>query len=289
MNDFYVYALLDPRYSGITEYEIDNYKIRFDFAPFYIGKGKKWRMNQHYSKYNLKKNTHKNNKILSIINGGDCPISLKIIENLEEEYAYDLEIKIISKIGLDNLTNKNEGGIGQSSNSMVGEKNPMFGKHPIPWNKNKTGCQKSPFKGMKIDDIFGEEKSVSIKKKQSDKRKGKSWEEYFGVEKALELKNKRSIQRIGTKHSELTKSKIKEKICTPDNILKRKKIILENRKKLFDFEFETNKENIKKMIDNGYADNEINKRISDISKYKIKKMIFLLKNNLNSDYYFKIL
>lgn len=287
MNDFYVYALLDPRYSGITEYEIDNYYIKFDFEPFYIGKGKKWRMNQHYSKCNLKKNTHKNNKILSIINGGDYPISLKIIENLNENDAYDLEIKVISKIGLNNLTNKNDGGMGQSSNSMKGNKNPMFGKHPIPWNKGKMGVQESCFKGKKLEDIFGEKKSSDIKKKQSDKRKGKSWEEYFGYEKAQELKEKRRIQRTGTKLSELTKNKIKEKI-TPENILKRKKIILENRKKLFDFEFETNKENIKKMIDNGYTDNEINKRISDISKYKVGKMIYLLRNNLDSSYYFKL-
>jgi len=42
------------------------------------------------------------------------------------------------------------------------------------------------------------------------------------------------------------------------------------------------------MINDGYADNEIIKRIINISRFRLKKMIFLIKNKLNSDYYFKI-
>ena len=77
----------------------------------FIGKGKKWRLTQHFYKCSLNKNTYKNNKILKIIREGYKPISIKIIENLDEIKAYELEIKVISIIGLENLTNKTDGGL----------------------------------------------------------------------------------------------------------------------------------------------------------------------------------
>lgn len=283
---FYIYAILDTRKKENSIYYIDNYKIEFEYEPFYIGKGKKWRLNQHFCKSSLSKNTYKNNKIIKILNEGYKPISIKIIDNLTEKAAYDLEIKIISIIGLDKLTNKTEGGVGQCSLSMIGDKNPMYGKHPIPWNKGKK--QPSKFKGKKLEEILGEKKAKISKKKQSDSRKGKTWEEYFGEDVAKKLKIKRKKERIGTKHSEETKNKIKEKVNTPENILKRKTELIKKKKRIFDEDFNSNKDNIKKMINNGYTDNEISKRINNISKFRMKKMIFLLKNDLNSDHFFKI-
>ena len=41
MENFYVYALLDPRIKKEVIYHIDNYEIKFEYKPFYIGKGKK--------------------------------------------------------------------------------------------------------------------------------------------------------------------------------------------------------------------------------------------------------
>lgn len=287
MGEFYVYALLDPRVEEKIEYVIDGYKIYMNYKPFYIGKGKKSRLNSHFSNFSLKKNTYKNNKILKIIEEGYKLISTKLIENLEEDKSYDLEIKIISLIGLDNLTNKNNGGIGQSSSSMMGDKNPMYGKHPIAWNKGIRGILKNKYSGMKLEEILGEDKSKEVKKKQSEKRKGKSWEEYFGKDKSDQIKMDRFLKRGTYKHSEETKNKIKEKITT-ENILKRQIIIIENRKKKFDDDFEKNKMDIKKMLDLGFNENEIIKRITGVSRYKIKKMIYLIKNNLTSDFYFKI-
>lgn len=287
MENFYVYAILDPRKKKKSTYYVDEHEIIFEYEPFYIGKGKKWRLTQHFYKCSLKKNTYKNNKILKIINEGYKPISIKIIEKLTEIEAYNLEIKVISSIGLQNLTNKTEGGVGQCSSSMIGNKNPMFGKHPIPWNKGTKG-QPSKFKGMKMEEICGEEKAKTSKEKQSNSRKGKSWEEYFGEETAKRIKEERKIQRTGTKHSEETKKKIKEKICTPENILKRKKIMILKRKNKFDLDFVSNKDQIEKLINNGYKDNEIIKRIDGISRFRVKKMIFLIKNNLDSNYYFDL-
>lgn len=287
-NSFYIYAILDPRKKEKSIYYIDNYEIIFEYKPFYIGKGKKCRLTQHFYRCNLKKKTYKNNKILKIIEEGYKPISIKIIENLSEIDAYNLEIKVISNIGLDNLTNKTEGGIGQCSSSMIGDKNPMFGKHPISWNKGTTGLCPSKFKGKKIEEICGEEKSIIARQKQSNSRKGKTWEEYFGEETAKRIKKERSIQRTGTKHTEETKQKIKNKISTPENIKKRKILVLEKRKKIFDIDFNSKKNEIKKMINNGFTDSEIIKRIDNISRFRLKKMIYLIKNNLNSEYYFNL-
>lgn len=286
MNNFYVYVLLDPRTEEKHEYYIDDIKICFDYKPFYVGKGKRWRIGQHFSKYNLKKNTYKNNKILNILNAGYKPIGIKVFENLSEENAYNLEIKLISIIGLNNLTNKNAGGLGQNSESITGEKNPMFGKHPIPWNKGQHGIIKNPNKGKSLEEIYGKEKALEIKQKQSLKRKGKTWEEYFGVEKARMAKIKRSEQRRGYKHTPNTIEKMK-KSSTPEIILNRKNAMMKKRQNNFDNDMMKYRNQINQYLQFGYTDLEIIRRINDISRFRLKKMIFLLKNNLNSDYYFQ--
>lgn len=287
MNEFYVYGLLDPRIKENYKYLLNDREIFFEYKPFYIGKGKRWRIGQHSSKYNLKKNTYKNNTILKIINAGYKPIGIKIFENLSEENAYELEIKVISAIGLNNLTNKNSGGLGQNGESIIGEKNPMFGKHPIPWNKGLIGVIKNPCKGKKLEEILGVEKAKEIKLNQSLTRKGKTWEEYFGVEKAKNAKIKQSKNKTGTTHSEKTILQMK-KSSTPEIRLNRKIETNKKRQEKFNKDMKKYEIQINEFINFKYADSEIIKRISEISRFRLKKMIFLLKNNLSSDYYFKI-
>ena len=290
MNNFYVYALLDTRFKVDESYTVDVHEIKFEYKPFYIGKGVKKRMYEHFSKSNLKDNNPRSKKILKIINEGYQPISIKLIENLTENDSYDLETKIISIIGLENLTNINSGGLGQSSENMMGEKNPMFGKKRPKWliEKMQEERKKLTNKGKTYQEIYGEKKSNQIKKKMSERRKGKSWEEYFGKEKAERIKKERSILRTGTFHTDETKSKIKDKICTLENLSKRKEIIMKNRKDKFDDDLNVYRDKIVLMINNGLEDCEIIKRIENISRFRIKKMIYLIKNNLTSDFYFKI-
>lgn len=287
MNEFYVYGLLDPRICGEYKYSVDLIEICFDHKPFYIGKGIRWRIGQHFSKYNLKKNTHKNNAIIKILNAGYKPITIKIFENLSEERAYVLENKTINAIGLNNLTNKRDGGLGQSSEAMLGDKNPMFGKHPIPWNKGLCGVVKNPNKGKLLEEILGVEKAEKVKEKQSIKRKGKTWEEYFGIEKAKNAKIKQSKNRTGTNHTEKTILQMK-KSSTPEINLNRKIVIIKKRQKNFDDDMIKHENQIKEYINLGYLDSEIIKRINDVSRFRLKKMIFLLKNNLNSNHYFQL-
>ena len=158
----YVYAYLDTRKPGKYIYD----DLEFEYEPFYIGQGKKYRCStglKNGSKYKV----HKVNKI---IKDGFYPKIMKLYENLNFENAIKLEIEIISKIGrcdlqngpLVNLTNGGEGklnfkiteetrlkqrlaklgkspsnkGVSPSnetkekiSNSLKGEKNFNYGKH----------------------------------------------------------------------------------------------------------------------------------------------------------------
>ena len=42
-------------------------------------------------------------------------------------------------------------------------------------------------RGVRLEEIYGKEKAVEIRKKMSESRKGKTWEEFYGKEKAGEL------------------------------------------------------------------------------------------------------
>jgi len=107
-NNFYVYIYLDPRKSGLFEYG----KYKFDYEPFYVGKGKDDRIND-------KKNDHCEYKINKIKRLGFETIRMKIIENLEENYSFEVEKELIKLIGKENLkegplTNLVDGGDGTS-------------------------------------------------------------------------------------------------------------------------------------------------------------------------------
>jgi len=125
-NQFYVYVLLDPRKPG--EYKYGEYE--FDHEPFYVGKGKGNRLNEHVweaEKYLHEekttiliecKNPHKVNKIIKIYTStSKWPESVLIVENMSEEDAFQLEINLILEIGrfglkagpLTNLTGGGEG------------------------------------------------------------------------------------------------------------------------------------------------------------------------------------
>lgn len=114
--NYIVYALLDPRKNGQFYYE--GYK--FDFEPFYIGKGAPWRPYVHIhtaSKTQGYNSSRKINKIRGILSDNLDPIIFIIKECLLESEALDLEILLIKLIGrkdyslgpLLNLTNGGDG------------------------------------------------------------------------------------------------------------------------------------------------------------------------------------
>ena len=138
MNDlrFYVYVYCNPLKPGIYSYQENGIGIDFPCAPFYIGKGKDLRLNDHLNEANrIKKyeaesiqeekpkyNRHKVNTINKIHREGKEVVIYKICENLEEETSYLLERFFIKMIGradkklgiLTNMRNGGDGGRGLS-------------------------------------------------------------------------------------------------------------------------------------------------------------------------------
>jgi len=116
MSKFYVYVLLDESKPGNYQYK----NIRFNYEPFYVGKGCGVRYKTHTCNYNTKCNKHKVSKIKKIKNSGYRVIPEKVYTDLSEKKALLKESELIKIIGrVDNkkgpLTNKNNGGIENSN------------------------------------------------------------------------------------------------------------------------------------------------------------------------------
>lgn len=176
MDEYYVYCLLDPRFSG--EFTYGN--ITFDHKPFYIGKGKGKRINEHIrtAQMNRDKNKLKVNKILSIQKSGLEPIKLKIYENLEEQDALNKEMDLIKIIGrkdlktgiLLNLTNGGENnwckfkdlGIEEQNKIRLSQSLRMKENNPMknPDTAKKCGDSK---RGVLHTDDYKSQMSISLK------------------------------------------------------------------------------------------------------------------------------
>ena len=151
---YYVYALIDPTTN----------------LPFYIGKGKHNRMNDHFTDYNALENNKKHNKINNIRSTGKEPFAIKLFENLNENDAYDIETSIIIEYGREDI---DPGGI------LTNNRLEAF--PPIMTTEVREKISDSR-KGIKF--------SSAHKKKLSIAKKGKTWEEIFGNTGA----NKKRIQ-----------------------------------------------------------------------------------------------
>lgn len=81
-NTYYVYSLKDPREKPAR--------------VFYIGKGTGSRATDHLKKVD---ETRKGKFILEILDSGMSPIISRIVENITEEQALQIELELISSIG----------------------------------------------------------------------------------------------------------------------------------------------------------------------------------------------
>jgi len=99
---YYAYALIDPRNN----------------KPFYIGKGQRYRYNCHFREArNTTKNSKKLQKIRKIESLGLKVIVKKLIENVSDDVAKEVEMFVIEEclsfgIDLCNQTKGGEGSIG---------------------------------------------------------------------------------------------------------------------------------------------------------------------------------
>jgi len=113
--------MLDQRTSGNWAYK----DLIFNFKPFYVGIGTKYRMTAHFLPSNLRKKSIKNNIIKSIfLKLNEYPIYYQIYKNLTKNDAIRIETDIIKHFGkikdktgiLSNLTDGGDGICGFSHN-----------------------------------------------------------------------------------------------------------------------------------------------------------------------------
>ncbi len=122
-SSYYVYALLDTRVPGPFRYG----RYTFKYKPFYIGKGTKNRCYKHIADAKKcddaldNKNQRKALAIRGIIrNTGRDPDVCFVKQNMLEQDAFDLEMKLVQQIGrlqlkTGPLTNRSDGGEGQKN------------------------------------------------------------------------------------------------------------------------------------------------------------------------------
>lgn len=180
VNEFYIYAYLDPRKPGKFIY--DDYE--FNFEPFYIGKGKGKRYLKHLQKLSFETNPLRSNKINKIISSKLTPIIIKLHSDLIENDAYKKESEIIKKIGridikTGSLTNLNDGGIGGSSN-LSDE------------SRYKLGAGT---RGKTYEEIYGDEKAQELKEKRIFSNKHRNTHKII---------NRNIIESIQEKYLEIT-------------------------------------------------------------------------------------
>lgn len=183
-NRYYVYVYCNPFEDGAT-YGVDT----FDKKPFYVGKGTKQRYREHVWNFSGT-NTGKIEEVRSILARGVEPLILLYKTDLSEKEALDEEKRLVLQIGrLDKgigpLHNRTDGGdritnctiseegkenIRKANKAKVqspefrarkswnwsGERNPNYG------GKITRGL-KSPLKGRKRPESFGQEHSAKLK------------------------------------------------------------------------------------------------------------------------------
>lgn len=152
MNEYYVYVYLDPRKP--MNILLEDVNVKFDFEPFYFGKGKNKRYKSHLNDPRSK-NTLKTKKIQRIRDAGFEPLVIKIFENLIESDAMKYEKQLIASIGTKwnikdikrgPLCNMTSGGDGwticeeakeKARIKSTGSNNYMYGKTHTPEAKAK--------------------------------------------------------------------------------------------------------------------------------------------------------
>jgi len=190
MKPFYVYKIIDPR----------------DNKTFYVGKGIGKRISQHLCPYNLRMQHPLYDRINEILSEDLKPVFKKIGKNLNENDAFNLEREVIEEIGLENLTNKCNGGGG-----CFGNKHSKETKRKM--SKSRRGR------------IVSKETREKLRKVLTGKKHSKETRIKMGKSQKKRFKNPENHPHFGRKLSEETKRKISE-------AHKGKKVSKETRKKM---------------------------------------------------------
>jgi hypothetical protein len=101
----------------MSNYYVYSYSVPGEDHPFYIGKGKDGRWLVHLKPCKLSKRTHFYCQLKNLLSTGAAPIVKKVLDNLTEQQAFDLEkflIKFYGRLDLGTgcLCNHTDGGEG---------------------------------------------------------------------------------------------------------------------------------------------------------------------------------
>ncbi len=197
-NKYYVYAILDPRKLGDYKY----FDFKFEYQPFYIGKGTKRRL-----VFTGARNSFCENKIVKIKKEVNTEPIIRIIKgNLSEDDAFALEIKLIKSIGRKGcgpLTNITDGGEGVSGHTHTEESKEKMRQSQI--GKKHTEEHKRKISEGNKGKFVSEESKARMRKAQANRLPIS--------EETREKMRKNSYSFYGKKHTEesIEKMKISQK------------------------------------------------------------------------------
>lgn len=130
---YYVYELIDPR----------------DDSVFYVGKGKKGRIDQHEAEAAKGRQSRKCERIRAIEAAGLKIKKRKASTHSDEVEAYDAEIALISFHGLANLTNVMSGGGGRSTGPTLYEDRMLIAR-VTPLLRRTLACRQRGHIGIQV-------------------------------------------------------------------------------------------------------------------------------------------
>lgn len=199
MKKYYVYAFLDKSKPGEFNYG----DLKFEFEPFYIGKGTGDRITTSLLD---RESPFKVNKIQKIKRMGGEIIKLKLFENLENFEALKKEIEIINKIGRRDL------GMGPLVNQTDGGDGRLTSPHSDETKRKISKTKKSQkIIAYSVNPMTDEQRDHLRKINQGENNP------FYGRNHTEKVKEEHSLRVSGTnhpmfgkKHDEETIKKIKE-------------------------------------------------------------------------------
>jgi len=202
MKKYYIYVFLDKSKPG--EYKYGD--LKFDFEPFYIGKGTGDRIRTSLLD---RESPFKVNKIKKIKRLGGEIVKLKLFENLENLEALEKEIEVINKIGRRDLKN----------GPLVNQTNGGDGRLNSPHSQEtKEILRKKNTENAKIRRLLGTDKHTAEMINHLKQINQGQNNPFYGKHHTDEVKEEQSLRVSGTnhpmfgrKHDEETIKKIKEK------------------------------------------------------------------------------
>jgi hypothetical protein len=155
-------------------YYIYQHKRLTDDSVFYVGKGYNGRSMSYKNR-----NTHWHNIVKK-----DKGFNVEIVEdNLTEKQAFTREVELIKELGMDNLTNMTEGGIGGDTLSnhpnkkeigesirkqIMGKDNQNYGKGYHYWWVQKHGKEKADQMQKELNERIGQAQKGKPKAKRNE-------------------------------------------------------------------------------------------------------------------------